>query len=50
MKLKTGMALMAMGVGGALLYKNIKNGNVQNMMKKMLRKDIKYMKDLEDMM
>ena len=50
MKLKSSMALVAMGVGGTLLCENIMNGNVQKMMKKMLKMDIKKLEDLEDMM
>ena len=50
MKLKSSMALIAMGVGGTLLCENIINGNIQKAMKKMIRMDIKKLDDLEDMM
>ncbi len=50
MKLKSSIALVAAGVGGAMLYQNIKNGNLPRMMKKMVKMDINAMKDLEDMM
>ena len=50
MKLKSGVALVAASVGGTLLMQNILNGNMQKVMKTMLKKDINVMKDLEDMM
>lgn len=50
MKVKSSVALMAAGVGGAMLYQNIKNGNLKRLMKRMVKIDINAMKDLEDMM
>lgn len=49
MKVKSGVALVAAGVGSAVLYQNIKNGNIQRMMRKMKKIDINSIKDLEDM-
>ena len=49
MKLKSSVALVAAGVGGTMLYQNIKNGNLKKMFKKMKKIDIKAMKDLDDM-
>ena len=54
MEMKKCMTLIAMGVGGTLLYQNIKNGNARRMMKDM-EENIKKMTekacdDLEDMM
>ena len=34
MEMKKSMALVAMGVGGTLLYQQVKNGNVKMMLKK----------------
>jgi hypothetical protein len=50
MKVKSMIASFTAGVGSAVLFENIRNGNMQKMMKKMLKKDIKCMNDLEDMM
>lgn len=50
MKIKSTIGLIAMGVGGTLMYQQIKNGNAKRMLKKLTRKDIEMMKDLEDMM
>ncbi len=50
MKIKSSMALVAMGVGGTLLYQNIRNGNMKNIMRKVKIETKKTMDDLEDMM
>ncbi len=50
MKLKSSIALIAMGVGGTLMYQNIMNGNAKRFLKNIARKDIEMMDDLEDMM
>ena len=50
MKMKSCVALMAAGAGGAMLYQNIRNGNIKKLMKKMVKIDINAMRDLEDMM
>ena len=50
MSIKKSMALVLTGVGGTLLYQQIKNGNAKKCikdMKKMLKDEIS---DLEDMM
>lgn len=54
MEMKKSIALVAMGVGGTLLYQQVRNGNAKRMMKDMER-NIKRMTDkacddLEDMM
>lgn len=49
MKIKSTVGLIAMGVGGTLMYQQIKNGNAKKMLKKLTKKDIDMMKDLEDM-
>lgn len=49
MKIKSSMALIMAGVGGTLLYQQVKNGNVQKMMKKMMKAEKKAIDNLEDM-
>ena len=50
MKMKSSIALIMAGVGGTLLYKQKKNGNVSKMMKKMMNAEKKAIDNLEDMM
>lgn len=50
MKMGKSIALVAMGVGGTLLYQQVKNGNVKRMMKDMMNTKAKICDDLEDMM
>ena len=50
MKIKSSMMLVAMGVGGTLLYQNMRNGNMKRFMNKMKSDAKKTMDDLEDMM
>jgi len=50
MKMRSGIAMVAAGIGGAMLYQNIKNGNLKRIMKNMVKIDINAMRDLEDMM
>lgn len=54
MDMKKSMALIAMGVGGTLLYQQVKNGNMKrylrDMKKTMTRTMRKTYDDLEDMM
>lgn len=40
---------MGMGIGGAMLYQNLKNGNVQKAVKKMDAAKVKAIDGLEDM-
>ncbi len=49
MRVKSGLALVAMGVGGTILYQNIRNGNVKRMVSKMKRSKTKAAADLENM-
>lgn len=50
MRVRYGAALVAMGVGGTLLYQQVKNGNMKKMMRDVKRVSKKTMNDLEDMM
>ena len=40
--MKSSVALIMAGVGGTLLYQQVKNGNVQKMMKKMMKGRLNY--------
>ena len=50
MKIRDGAMLVAMGVGGTLLYQQIKNGNMKKMMRDVKKVSRKTIDDLEDMM
>ena len=54
MRVRDGAALVAMGVGGTLLYQQMRNGNVKkylNEVKRFAKKEMNCMYDeLEDMM
>ena len=52
MKSKIGMALMGIGigVGGAALYHNVKNGNMKKLVRKMNSAKTKAVEELENMM
>lgn len=50
MSMKGSIACVAMGVGGTLLYQQVKNGNMKKMIRDVKRVSKKTMNDLEDMM
>lgn len=50
MNAKTSMAMVALGVGGTLLYQNVKNGNVKKWVRNMNKAKTRAIEDLEDMM
>ena len=50
MKIRDGAMLVAMGVGGTLLYQQIKNGNMKKMRRDVKKVSRKTIDDLEDMM
>lgn len=50
MEMKKSMMLVAMGVGGTLLYQQMKNGNMKKYMRDMKRLAKDTYDDLEDMM
>ena len=50
MKIKDSMMLIAMGIGGTLIYQNMRNGNLKKIMNKMKCEAKQTMDDLEDMM
>lgn len=50
MKTKNAIYLIGLGIGGTLLYQNVKNGNVKRWTREMNRAKTKMIEDLEDMM
>ena len=50
MKMKNSIYLIGLGVGGTLLYQQIKNGNLRRLVRNMNRRKTKMLEDLEDMM
>ena len=50
MKLKGAIYLIGLGVGGTLLYQNLKNGNIKKWTKEMNQAKTKMIEDLENMM
>ena len=50
MEMKKSAALIAMGIGGTILYQQMKNGNMKKCFNNMKRSMKKTYDDLEDMM
>ena len=50
MKSKNALYLIGLGIGGTLLYQNIKNGNLKRWTREMNRMKTQMIEDLEDMM
>lgn len=50
MKTKNALYLIGLGIGGTLLYQNVKNGNLKKWTREMNRAKTKMIEDLEDMM
>ena len=50
MKTNGAICLIGLGIGGTLLYQNIKNGNVKRWTRQMNRAKTQMIEDLEDMM
>ncbi len=50
MKLKNSLYMIALGVGGTLLYQQLKNGNIRRVVREMNRTKTKMLEDLEDLM
>jgi len=50
MKTKGAIYLIGLGIGGTLLYQNIRNGNVRRWTREMNRAKTEMLEDLEDMM
>lgn len=49
MKMKNSLYLIGLGVGGTLLYQQLKNGNLRRVVRNMNRSKTKMLEDLEDM-
>ena len=50
LKIKNSIYMIGLGIGGTLLYQQIKNGNFRKMIREMNRTKTKMIEDLEDMM
>lgn len=50
MKMKNTLCLIGLGVGGTILYQQIKSGNLKKMVRNMNRTKTKMIEDLEDLM
>ena len=50
MKLKNSIYMIGLGIGGTLLYQQLKNGNLRKVVREMNRSKTKMLEDLEDMM
>lgn len=50
MKTKTAMCLIGLGIGGTILYQQVKNGNFRKMVRKMNRAKTRMLENIEDMM
>lgn len=50
MKLRNSLLMIMVGVGGTLLYQELKSGNLRKMVREMNRSKTKMLEDLEDMM
>lgn len=50
MKMKNSLYLIGLGVGGTILYQQIRNGNFRKVVRQMNRSKTKMLEDLEDMM
>ena len=50
LKLKNALCMVGLGIGGTLLYQQIKNGNFRKMVREMNRTKTKMIEDMEDMM
>ena len=50
MKMKNSLYLIGLGVGGTILYQQIKSGNLRKIVRKMNSSKTKMLEDLEDLM
>ena len=50
MKIKNSIYMIGLGIGGTLLYQQIKNGNLRKLVREMNRSKTKMLEDLEDIM
>ena len=50
MKMKNSLYLIGLGVGGTILYQQLKNGNLRKIVRKVNSSKTKMLEDLENMM
>ena len=50
MKIRNSLYMIGLGIGGTLLYQQIKNGNLRKVVREMNRSKTKMLEDLENMM
>jgi len=50
MKMKNSICLIGLGVGGTILYQQIKNGNFRKWVREMNRSKTKMLEDMEEVM
>lgn len=50
MKMRNSIYMIGLGIGGTLLYQQLKNGNIRKVVRQMNRSKTKMLEDLEDMM
>ncbi len=50
MNMKNSLYMIGLGIGGTLLYQQIRNGNLRKVVRKMNQSKTKMLEDLEDMM
>ena len=50
MKIKSSLCLIGLGIGGTILYQQLKNGNLRRVVRQMNRSKTKMLEDLEAMM
>ena len=50
MNMKNSLYLIGLGIGGTLLYQQIRNGNLRKIVRQMNRSKTKMLEDLENIM
>ena len=48
MKMRNSIYMIGLGIGGTLLYQQLKNGNLRKVVRQMNRSKTKMLEDLED--
>lgn len=50
MKIKSALCCIGIGIGGTILYQQLKSGNLKNTLKKMDKAKMKFAENLEEML
>ena len=50
MKFKNSIYMLGLGIGGTILYQQIKNGNLRRIVREMNRSKTKMIEDMENML